>query len=61
LTIGRWRQTERASKTLGQSLESWKDYQFGATNVDEVILFHSKLNPQGAIHTKLKIVPLTSA
>jgi 2'-5' RNA ligase len=61
LSIGRWRQTDRASKTLGQALESWKDYQFGATNVDEVILFHSKLNPEGAIHTKLQIVTLTNA
>jgi RNA 2',3'-cyclic 3'-phosphodiesterase len=59
LTIGRWRQTERASKTLGQALESWKDYQFGATNIDEVILFQSKLNPKGAIYTKLKTVTLT--
>jgi RNA 2',3'-cyclic 3'-phosphodiesterase len=59
LTIGRWRQTERASKTLGQALESWKDYQFGVTNIDEVILFQSKLNPKGAIYNKLKTVTLT--
>jgi 2'-5' RNA ligase len=59
LTIGRWRQTERASKTLGQALESWKDYQFGVTNIDEMILFQSKLNPKGAIYTKLKTVTLT--
>jgi 2'-5' RNA ligase len=60
LTIGRWRQTDRASKTLGQSLESWKGYQFGATDVDKVILFHSTLKPEGAIYTKLKTVMLTS-
>jgi RNA 2',3'-cyclic 3'-phosphodiesterase len=59
LTIGRWRQTERVSKTLEPVLESWKDYQFGVTNTDEVILFQSKLTPKGAIHTKLKTVTLT--
>jgi 2'-5' RNA ligase len=58
LTIGRWRQIDRAPKSLGTSLESWKNYQFGATNVDEVILFQSLLNPKGAVHTRLKTVTL---
>jgi len=58
LTIGRWRQTDRPSKTLGQELESWKDYEFGATRVDEVILFQSVLKPEGAIYTRAKAVTL---
>ena len=58
LTIGRWRQINRAPKSLGPSLESWKDYPFGATNVNEVILFQSLLNPRGAVHTRLKTVTL---
>lgn len=58
LTIGRWRQTDRPSKTLGQDLESLKDYQFGASNVDEVILFQSVLKPEGAIYTRAKSVTL---
>ena len=58
LTIGRWRQTDRPSKTLGQELESLKDYQFGASNVDEVILFQSVLKPEGAIYTRAKAVTL---
>jgi 2'-5' RNA ligase len=58
LTIGRWRQTDRPSKTLGQELESLKDYQFGASSVDEVILFQSVLKPEGAIYTRAKAVTL---
>jgi 2'-5' RNA ligase len=60
LTVGRWRQTDRPSKTLGQELESLKDYQFGASNVDEVILFQSVLKPEGAIYTRAKAVTLRS-
>ena len=58
LTIGRWRQTDRPSKTLGQELASLKEYQFGASNVDEVILFQSVLKPEGAIYTRAKAVTL---
>jgi len=60
LTIGRWRQTDRPSKTLGQELASWKDYEFGATRVDEVILFQSVLKPQGATYYRLKSVALSN-
>jgi 2'-5' RNA ligase len=60
LTVGRWRQTDRPSKTLGQELESLKDYQFGASSVDEVILFQSVLKPEGAIYTRAKAVTLRS-
>jgi RNA 2',3'-cyclic 3'-phosphodiesterase len=60
LTIGRWRQTDRAPKTLGQTLESWKDYPFGSTNVDEVVLFQSILKLEGAIHARLKTVTLNN-
>jgi 2'-5' RNA ligase len=58
LTVGRWRQTERAPKTLRQTLEEWKDYPFGSTRVDEVILFQSVLKPERAIHARLRTVTL---
>jgi len=58
LTIGRWRQSDRAPKTLGHLLESWKDYPFGATGVNEVILFRSVLNSAGAAHIRLKTMTL---
>ena len=60
LTIGRWRQTDRAPKTLGEILRSWKEYPFGSTNVDEVVLFQSVLKPEGAVHARLKTVTLNS-
>jgi RNA 2',3'-cyclic 3'-phosphodiesterase len=60
LTIGRWRQTDRAAKNLGPALESWQEYDFGATHVGEVILFQSVLKPQGAIYTRLKTVTLNN-
>jgi len=58
LTVGRWRQSDRAPKTLRQTLEDWKDYPFGSTNVDEVILFQSVLKPERAIHARLRTVTL---
>ena len=62
LTIGRWRQGERADRTakrtLDQELGKWRDCEFGATSVDEVILFQSDLKPAGAIYRRLKVVTL---
>jgi 2'-5' RNA ligase len=62
LTIGRWRQGERADRTLekelGQELGKWSDCEFGATSIDEVILFQSDLKPAGAIYRRLKVVTL---
>ena len=58
LTIGRWRQTERADWVLGKELESWSHFDFGATLMDEVILFESVLKPAGAIYNRLKVVTL---
>jgi 2'-5' RNA ligase len=53
LTIGRWRQTDRPPKALAQELAKWKDVQFGATRVDEVVLFRSVLKPEGATYYRL--------
>ena len=58
LTIGRWRQGERADRTLEQELGKWSDYEFGASPIDEVILFQSDLKPTGAIYRRLKVVTL---
>src|SRR5262245_29101946 len=60
LTIGRWHQTGRPSKTLGQELAEWTGCEFGATRVDEVILFQSVLKPQGAVYSRLKSVALAN-
>lgn len=58
LTIGRWRQGERADKTLEQELKRWRDFEFGTSQVGEVILFQSVLKSTGAIHTRLKVATL---
>ena len=62
LTIGRWRQGERADRTadrtLDQELGRWRDYEFGVSPIDEVILFQSDLKPAGAIYRRLKVVAL---
>jgi 2'-5' RNA ligase len=58
LTIGRWRQFDRAPDNLRQDLENWKYFEFGESSVDEVILFQSMLKPEGAIYSRLKIIKL---
>lgn len=58
LTIGRWRQNERAPKDLASELEKWRATDFGRCQVNEVILFQSILRPAGAEHHKLKTIAL---
>ena len=58
LTIGRWRQADRADRTIEQELKHWINYEFGASPVGEVIFFQSELKPEGAIYTRLKVVAL---
>lgn len=60
LTIGRWRQNHRSEHTLKQELERWHNHEFGSATVEEVILFESDLKPAGAIHRRLKTIPLGS-
>jgi 2'-5' RNA ligase len=58
LTVGRWRQGAKAEPTLAAALDRWKDFDFGPSAIDEVIVFQSVLKPQGAIYTRIKVVPL---
>ena len=58
LTIGRWRQGDRAGKTLEHELQRWSNYEFGISQADEVILFQSVLKPSGAIYSRLKVIAL---
>lgn len=58
LTIGRWRQSGEPAARLKEVLNNWRDHDFGATNIDRVILFHSELKPTGAIYSRLKIIDL---
>jgi 2'-5' RNA ligase len=58
LTIGRWREFDGPGELLQQQLEGWKDHDFGASPVNEVIFFQSVLKPDGAVYTPLGIFPL---
>jgi len=58
LTIGRWRQTDRADHSLEQTLGKWRDFDFGSAPLDQVILFQSVLKPAAAIYTRLNVFPL---
>ena len=60
LTIGRWRQTERAPGSLIQQLETWRVYEFGKSNVENVNLIESVLKPKGASYNHLATVPLSA-
>jgi 2'-5' RNA ligase len=58
LTIGRWRDSDRAPKTLNQDLESWRHCVFGHSVVNEVVLFQSVLKAEGAVYRRLKVISL---
>jgi RNA 2',3'-cyclic 3'-phosphodiesterase len=58
LTIGRWRHFDGSSRKLAADLESWKNHEFGASAVAEVVLFQSVLKPEGAVYQRLKVVVL---
>lgn len=58
LTIGRWRDADRAPKSLGRQLENWQARDFGTSNVESVKLIQSMLKPEGASYNYLITVPL---
>jgi len=60
LTIGRWREREKPAIKIGEVLDSWKNHDFGQSEVKVVTLFQSTLHPKGAIHRVLEEVALAS-
>jgi 2'-5' RNA ligase len=58
LTIGRWRQSDGATKKLTEELERWKRSEFGASRVEAVTLFQSVLKPDGALHQPLRVIAI---
>lgn len=58
LTIGRWRDSDRAPRTLKQELERWRNCTFGHSVVNEVILMQSVLKADGAVYHRLKVISL---
>ena len=58
LTIGRWRHFDRSPEALGEELANWRDYGFGESLIDKVVLYQSVLKPEGATYQMLKAVSL---
>jgi 2'-5' RNA ligase len=58
LTIGRWRDFAGRPDALSQVMERWREHDFGASEMNEVIFFQSVLKPDGAVHTPLRVFPL---
>lgn len=58
LTVGRWRNLNGSPAQLAKEIERWQGHEFGETRVEEVILFQSVLNPQGAVYRPLKVMAL---
>lgn len=58
LTIGRWRNFDGRPERLKQEIERFKNCEFGESRVGEVVFFRSVLEPQGAVYSALKVVPL---
>lgn len=58
LTIGRWRDAGSSPAGLGGEIENWKEREFGAFWVEEVVLFQSVLKPAGAVYSALGVIPL---
>jgi 2'-5' RNA ligase len=43
---------------LAGKLKRWKNFEFGASAVDQVVFFQSVLKPDGAVYRPVKTVPL---
>ena len=47
-----------SQQELERKLKRWKNFEFGESAVDEVVLFQSVLKPDGAVYRPLKSIPL---
>lgn len=59
LTIGRWRERDKSTAKFIAELERWAGYEFGKSEVRNIILFQSMLRPEGAIHRPLEKILLS--
>jgi len=58
LTVGRWRHPMGSQQELGSKLKRWKNFEFGAFAVHQVVLFQSVLKSDAAVYRPLKTVSL---
>jgi RNA 2',3'-cyclic 3'-phosphodiesterase len=59
LTIGRWRQIDKAPQSLVRLLDQWRNYDFGVSKIASVKFMQSVLKPEGANYSELTAVPLS--
>ncbi len=59
LTLGRWRNPGLQPQKLREQIERWQDYDFGQSEVDEVVLFQSVLKPTGAVYSPVGVIRLS--
>jgi RNA 2',3'-cyclic 3'-phosphodiesterase len=58
LTVGRWNSVAAPREVLADELRKWEGFEFGASPVEEVIVFESVLNRNGAVYRPLERIRL---
>jgi 2'-5' RNA ligase len=58
LTVGRWNSVGAPRKILADELRKWDGFEFGASPVEEVVVFESVLNRNGAVYRPLERIRL---
>jgi len=59
LTLGRWRNPGLQPQKLSEQIERWQDYDFGQSQVEEVVLLQSVIKPTGAVYSPLGVIRLS--
>lgn len=60
LTIGRWRHFGTPMERLKEEMERWQDYDFGQSQVGDVVFFQSVLKASGAFYSPLGVISLVA-
>ncbi len=59
LTLGRWRNPGLEPQKLREQIERRQDYDFGQSQVEEVVLLQSVIKPTGAVYSPLGVIRLS--
>ncbi len=58
ITIGRVKDQRGMTKLTGLADERYKECRFGRASVERIMLFESRLRPEGPLYTPLREIPL---
>ncbi|MGB4270252.1 MAG: RNA 2',3'-cyclic phosphodiesterase, partial [Spirochaetota bacterium] len=58
LTLARIRKGRKLTETIHKRLQIFATQEFGAATFNRVVLFSSKLTPQGPVYTELQEINL---